>query len=92
MSCHSEEAPAGPFRPVKEYRKNRYRGCAACSGLRFTTRVGIALILAPWSRPPCLTPLVWQAQVIANQRDAIRTLEHLRLGNGKMASYKRRLK
>jgi hypothetical protein len=36
--------------------------------------------------------LVWQAQVIANQRDAIRTLEHLRLGNGKMAGYKRRLK
>ena len=56
------------------------------------TEIHNALILAPWSRPPCLSPLVWQAQVIANQRDAIRTLEHLRPGNGKMASYKWRLK
>jgi hypothetical protein len=56
------------------------------------SRVGTALILGLLVMSAMSIALGLAGTVIANQRDAIRSLEHHRLGNGKMASYKRRLK
>ena len=45
------------------------------------SHVGIALILCLLVMAAMSIALVWQAQIIANQRDAIRWLEHLKAGN-----------
>lgn len=45
------------------------------------SQVGIALILCLLIMSAMSIALVWQAQIIANQRDAIRWLEHAKLGN-----------
>ncbi len=45
------------------------------------SHVGIALILCLLVMSAMSIALVWQAQIIANQRDAIRCLEHVKLGN-----------
>ena len=45
------------------------------------SHVEIALILCLLVMAAMPLALVWQAQIIANQRDAIRWLEHVKLGN-----------
>lgn len=45
------------------------------------SHVGVALILCLLIMSAMSVALVWQAQIIANQRDAIRWLEHLKAGN-----------
>ena len=45
------------------------------------SHVGIALILCLLVMSALSIALVWQAQIIANQRDAIRWLEQVKLGN-----------
>lgn len=45
------------------------------------SHVGIALILCLLLMSAMSVALVWQAQVIANQRDTIRWLEQLKAGN-----------
>jgi hypothetical protein len=45
------------------------------------SHVGIALILCLLVMSAMSIALVWQAQVIANQREAIRWLERVKLGN-----------
>lgn len=45
------------------------------------SHVGVALIVCLIVMSAMSIALVWQAQVIANQRDAIRWLEHLKAGN-----------
>ena len=45
------------------------------------SHVGISLILCLLVMTAMSIALVWQAQIIANQRDAIRWLEHVKLGN-----------
>jgi hypothetical protein len=45
------------------------------------SHVGIPLILCLLVMSAMSIALVWQAQIIANQRDAIRWLEHVKLGN-----------
>jgi hypothetical protein len=45
------------------------------------SHVGIALILCLLIMSAMSVALVWQAQVIANQRDTIRWLEQLKAGN-----------
>ena len=43
--------------------------------------IGVALILCLLIMSAMSVALVWQAQIIANQRDAIRWLEQLKAGN-----------
>jgi hypothetical protein len=45
------------------------------------SHIGIALILCLLVMSAMSIALVWQAQIIANQRDAIRWLEQVKLGN-----------
>lgn len=45
------------------------------------SHIGIALILCLLIMSVMSIALVWQAQIIANQRDAIRWLEQVKLGN-----------
>ena len=45
------------------------------------SHVGVALILCLLIMSVMSVALVWQAQIIANQRDAIRWLEQLKAGN-----------
>lgn len=45
------------------------------------SNIGIALILCLLVMSAMSIALVWQAQIIANQRDAIRWLEQVKLGN-----------
>lgn len=45
------------------------------------SHVGIALIVCLLVMSAMSIALVWQAQIIANQRDAIRWLEHVNAGN-----------
>jgi hypothetical protein len=45
------------------------------------SHIGIALILCLIIMSAMSVALVWQAQIIANQRDAIRWLEQLKAGN-----------
>ncbi|HKW64983.1 MAG TPA: hypothetical protein VJN89_20675 [Candidatus Acidoferrum sp.] len=45
------------------------------------SHIGVALILSLIIMSAMSVALVWQAQIIANQRDAIRWLEHLKAGN-----------
>ena len=45
------------------------------------SHLGVALILCLMVMSAMSIALVWQAQVIANQRDAIRWLEQLKAGN-----------
>ena len=45
------------------------------------SHVGIALVVCLLLMSAMSIALVWQAQIIANQRDAIRWLEHLKDGN-----------
>lgn len=45
------------------------------------SHVGIALILCLLVMTAMSIALVWQAQIIANQRDAIRWLEQVKPGN-----------
>lgn len=45
------------------------------------SHVGVALILCLLIMSAMSVALVWQAQIIANQRDAIRWLEQLKAGN-----------
>ena len=45
------------------------------------SHVGVALILCLIIMSAMSVALVWQAQIIANQRDAIRWLEQLKAGN-----------
>ena len=45
------------------------------------SHVGIALMLCLLVMAAMSIALVWQAQIIANQRDAIRWLEQVRLRN-----------
>ena len=45
------------------------------------SHVGIALILCLLLMSAMSVALVWQAQIIANQRDTIRWLEQLKAGN-----------
>jgi hypothetical protein len=45
------------------------------------SHIGIALILCLLVMSAMSIALVWQAQIIANQRDAIRWLEQIKLGN-----------
>lgn len=45
------------------------------------SHVGVALILCLLIMSVMSVALVWQAQIIANQRDAIRWLEQLKVGN-----------
>ncbi|HKW32039.1 MAG TPA: hypothetical protein VJN92_03470 [Candidatus Acidoferrum sp.] len=45
------------------------------------SHVGIALIACLIVMSAMSVALVWQAQIIANQRDAIRWLEQLKAGN-----------
>lgn len=45
------------------------------------SHIGIALIICLIIMSAMSVALVWQAQIIANQRDAIRWLEQLKAGN-----------
>lgn len=45
------------------------------------SHLGLALILCLLIMSVMSIALVWQAQIIANQRDAIRWLEQLKAGN-----------
>jgi len=45
------------------------------------SHIGVALILCLLIMSMMSVALVWQAQIIANQRDAIRWLEQLKAGN-----------
>lgn len=45
------------------------------------SHVGVALIVCLMLMSAMSIALVWQAQIIANQRDAIRWLEQLKAGN-----------
>ena len=45
------------------------------------SHIGLALILCLLIMSAMSVALVWQAQIIANQRDAIRWLEQLKAGN-----------
>lgn len=45
------------------------------------SHVGVALIVCLMVMSAMSIALVWQAQIIANQRDAIRWLEQLKAGN-----------
>lgn len=45
------------------------------------SHVGVALIVCLIIMSAMSVALVWQAQIIANQRDAIRWLEQLKAGN-----------
>lgn len=45
------------------------------------SHIGVALILCLLIMSAMSVALVWQAQIIANQRDAIRWLEQLKAGN-----------
>lgn len=45
------------------------------------SHVGVALIICLIIMSAMSVALVWQAQIIANQRDAIRWLEQLKAGN-----------
>ena len=45
------------------------------------SHVGIAFVLCLLVMSALSIALVWQAQIIANQRDAIRWLEQVKLGN-----------
>ena len=45
------------------------------------SHVGLALIFSPLIMSLMSIALVWQAQIIANQRDTIRLLEQLKVGN-----------
>lgn len=45
------------------------------------SHLGVALILCLMIMSAMSIALVWQAQIIANQRDAIRWLEQLKAGN-----------
>lgn len=45
------------------------------------SHVGVALIVCLIVMSAMSIALVWQAQIIANQRDAIRWLEQLKAGN-----------
>lgn len=45
------------------------------------SHVGVALIVCLLVMSAMSIALVWQAQIIANQRDAIRWLEQLKAGN-----------
>ena len=45
------------------------------------SHIGIALIVCLIVMSAMSIALVWQAQIIANQRDAIRWLEQLKAGN-----------
>lgn len=45
------------------------------------SHVGVALIICLVIMSAMSVALVWQAQIIANQRDAIRWLEQLKAGN-----------
>ena len=45
------------------------------------SHVGLALILCLRVMSAMSIAVVWQAQIIANQRDAIRWLEQVKLGN-----------
>jgi len=45
------------------------------------SNVGVALIVCLIVMSAMSIALVWQAQIIANQRDAIRWLEQLKAGN-----------
>ena len=45
------------------------------------SHVGLALIFCLLLMSAMSIALVWQAQIIANQRDTIRLLEQLRVGN-----------
>ncbi len=45
------------------------------------SHIGVALIICLIIMSAMSVALVWQAQIIANQRDAIRWLEQLKAGN-----------
>ena len=45
------------------------------------SHIGVALIICLIVMSAMSIALVWQAQIIANQRDAIRWLEQLKAGN-----------
>lgn len=45
------------------------------------SHIGVALVLCLIIMSAMSVALVWQAQVIANQRDVIRWLEQLKAGN-----------
>lgn len=45
------------------------------------SHIGVALIVCLMIMSAMSVALVWQAQIIANQRDAIRWLEQLKAGN-----------
>jgi hypothetical protein len=45
------------------------------------SHIGVALILCLIIMSAMSVALIWQAQIIANQRDAIRWLEQLKAGN-----------
>jgi hypothetical protein len=45
------------------------------------SHIGVALIVCLIVMSAMSIALVWQAQIIANQRDAIRWLEQLKAGN-----------
>ena len=45
------------------------------------SHLGVALIVCLMVMSAMSIALVWQAQIIANQRDAIRWLEQLKAGN-----------
>lgn len=45
------------------------------------SHIGVALIVCLIIMSAMSVALVWQAQIIANQRDAIRWLEQLKAGN-----------
>ena len=45
------------------------------------SHVGVALIFCLLIMSAMSVALIWQAQIIANQRDAIRWLEQLKAGN-----------
>ena len=45
------------------------------------SHIGVALILCLIIMSAMSVALVWQAQIIANQRDVIRWLEQLKAGN-----------
>lgn len=45
------------------------------------SHVGVALIVSLIVMTAMSIALIWQAQIIANQRDAIRWLEQLKAGN-----------
>jgi len=45
------------------------------------SHIGVALIVCLIIMSAMSIALVWQAQIIANQRDAIRWLEQLKAGN-----------